>query len=70
MRIAVVTSSPPMTDGGHMVIARCLVHALRDHGHDADLIVCIGARFDDRVTGRVAGVAPHAPNNHHDLDPT
>ena len=29
-RIAVVTSSPPMVEGGHMVIARSLVQALRD----------------------------------------
>ena len=28
--------------------------------HDADLIVCVGARFDDRVTGRLDGFAPRA----------
>ena len=38
-RIAVVTSSPPMAEGGHMVIARELVNALREGGHDADIIV-------------------------------
>ena len=32
-RIAVVTSSPPMVEGGHMVIARELVRALREAGH-------------------------------------
>jgi acetolactate synthase-1/2/3 large subunit len=37
--------------------------------HDADLIVCVGARFDDRVTGRVEGFAPHARFIHLDIDP-
>ena len=37
--------------------------------HDADLIVCVGARFDDRVTGRVDGFAPHARFVHVDIDP-
>jgi glycosyltransferase involved in cell wall biosynthesis len=44
-RIAVVTSSPPMADGGHMVIARSLVQALRDAGHDADIVVTPQNRF-------------------------
>jgi glycosyltransferase involved in cell wall biosynthesis len=44
-RIAVVTSSPPMSDGGHMVIARSLVQALRDAGHIADIIVTPQNRF-------------------------
>jgi glycosyltransferase involved in cell wall biosynthesis len=44
-RIAVVTSSPPMSDGGHMVIARSLVQALRDAGHQADVIVTPQNRF-------------------------
>ena len=37
--------------------------------HDADLIVCVGARFDDRVTGRVDGFAPRARFVHVDIDP-
>jgi glycosyltransferase involved in cell wall biosynthesis len=44
-RIAVVTSSPPMAEGGHMVIARSLVQALRDAGHQADVIVTPQNRF-------------------------
>jgi acetolactate synthase-1/2/3 large subunit len=36
--------------------------------HDADLIVCVGARFDDRVTGRVDGFAPRARFIHVDID--
>jgi glycosyltransferase involved in cell wall biosynthesis len=39
MHIAVVTSSPPKVEGGHMVIARELTQALRDAGHDARVVV-------------------------------
>lgn len=34
----------------------------------ADLIVCLGARFDDRVTGRLDAFAPHARKIHVDID--
>jgi acetolactate synthase-1/2/3 large subunit len=34
-----------------------------------DLLLCIGARFDDRATGRLAGFAPHAKVIHMDVDP-
>lgn len=37
-RIAVVTSAPPGVEGGHLVIARSLVQALQEHGHEADII--------------------------------
>jgi acetolactate synthase-1/2/3 large subunit len=37
--------------------------------HHADLVVCVGARFDDRVTGKVAGFCPHAKVIHIDIDP-
>ncbi|MBX3193906.1 MAG: acetolactate synthase large subunit [Microbacteriaceae bacterium] len=36
---------------------------------EADLIVALGARFDDRVTGRVADFAPEAKIVHVDIDP-
>ncbi len=36
----------------------------------SDLILCIGARFDDRVTGKVSEFAPHAKIIHIDIDPT
>jgi acetolactate synthase-1/2/3 large subunit len=36
---------------------------------EADLIICIGARFDDRVTGDVSRFAPHARIIHVDVDP-
>ncbi len=34
----------------------------------ADLIVCIGARFDDRVTGRLDAFAPNSTKIHIDID--
>ena len=37
--------------------------------HHADLVVCVGARFDDRVTGRLDGFCPHAKIIHIDIDP-
>ena len=36
---------------------------------EADLIVALGARFDDRVTGKAALFAPHAQVVHVDIDP-
>jgi acetolactate synthase I/II/III large subunit len=35
----------------------------------ADLIVSLGARFDDRVTGKLSSFAPHATIVHADVDP-
>jgi acetolactate synthase-1/2/3 large subunit len=35
----------------------------------ADVIVALGVRFDDRVTGRLAAFAPHAKIIHVDIDP-
>jgi acetolactate synthase-1/2/3 large subunit len=35
----------------------------------ADLIVALGARFDDRVTGKLSSFAPHAAVVHADVDP-
>lgn len=37
---------------------------------DADLLIAIGMRFDDRVTGKVDAFAPHAKVVHIDIDPT
>lgn len=37
--------------------------------HDSDLIVCVGARFDDRVTGDVETFAPNSKKIHIDIDP-
>lgn len=43
--VAVVTSSPPFAEGGHLVMARELVRALREEGHEAGLIVTPQNRF-------------------------
>ncbi|MBU0533351.1 MAG: biosynthetic-type acetolactate synthase large subunit [Candidatus Omnitrophica bacterium] len=37
---------------------------------ESDLIIAIGARFDDRVTGKTESFAPHAKIIHIDIDPT
>jgi acetolactate synthase-1/2/3 large subunit len=37
---------------------------------NCDLLVAVGARFDDRVTGRIDAFAPHAKIIHVDIDPT
>ena len=36
--------------------------------HDCDLLICLGARFDDRVTGRVNAFAPNSKKIHLDID--
>ncbi|MBC7375338.1 MAG: acetolactate synthase large subunit, partial [Frankiales bacterium] len=35
----------------------------------SDLLICLGARFDDRVTGKLASFAPGAAIIHADIDP-
>ena len=37
--------------------------------HECDLLIAIGARFDDRVTGRLDDFCPHAKIIHIDIDP-
>lgn len=53
-RIAVVTSSPPFIEGGHLVIARALVRALCECGHDAGLVVTPQNRFGRLASAYVA----------------
>src|SRR5690349_21107875 len=38
--------------------------------HDCDLMICIGARFDDRITGRVDAFSPGSRKIHVDIDPS
>jgi acetolactate synthase-1/2/3 large subunit len=38
--------------------------------HHCDLLVAVGARFDDRVTGKLADFCPEAQVIHIDIDPT
>ena len=37
--------------------------------HDCDLLIAIGARFDDRITGDLEKFCPHAKIVHIDIDP-
>ena len=38
--------------------------------HDCDVMLNIGARFDDRVTGRLNAFSPHSKKIHADIDPS
>ena len=38
--------------------------------HDCDVMVCVGARFDDRVTGRLDAFSPGSKKIHIDIDPS
>jgi acetolactate synthase-1/2/3 large subunit len=38
--------------------------------HGCDLMVCIGARFDDRITGRLDAFSPNSRKIHVDIDPS
>ncbi|MEE8190745.1 MAG: biosynthetic-type acetolactate synthase large subunit [Candidatus Scalindua sediminis] len=38
--------------------------------HESDLLIAIGARFDDRITGKIDEFAPQARIIHIDIDPT
>ncbi len=38
--------------------------------HDCDVMICIGARFDDRITGRLNAFSPNSKKIHVDIDPS
>jgi acetolactate synthase-1/2/3 large subunit len=38
--------------------------------HQSDLLIAVGARFDDRVTGKISEFIPHAKVIHIDIDPS
>jgi acetolactate synthase I/II/III large subunit len=38
--------------------------------HGCDVMICVGARFDDRVTGRVDAFSPNSQKIHIDIDPS
>ena len=38
--------------------------------HDCDVMLCVGARFDDRITGRLDAFAPNSKKIHIDIDPS
>jgi len=45
MKIAVITSNPLFAEGGHVVLARSLVDALREAGHEVDMVRTPQNRF-------------------------
>jgi glycosyltransferase involved in cell wall biosynthesis len=53
-RVAVVTSHPPFVEGGHLVVARALVTALREAGHAADLVLTPQNRFGRQAAAYLA----------------
>jgi len=54
MRVCVVTSDVPFVEGGHLTIARCLIRALREFGHEADLITTPQNRFGRQFSAYLA----------------
>ncbi|MGB3502241.1 MAG: acetolactate synthase 3 large subunit [Mesorhizobium sp.] len=38
--------------------------------HDCDVMLCLGARFDDRITGRLNAFSPNSKKIHIDIDPS
>ena len=38
--------------------------------HDCDVMICLGARFDDRITGRLDAFSPNSRKVHVDIDPS
>lgn len=63
--------------GGYPATDRQFVGMLGMHGtyeanmamHDCDVLLAVGARFDDRVTGKIAEFCPDATIIHIDVDP-
>jgi acetolactate synthase-1/2/3 large subunit len=64
--------------GGYPATDRQFVGMLGMHGtyeanmamHHCDVLIAVGARFDDRVTGNVEKFCPHARIVHVDIDPS
>jgi glycosyltransferase involved in cell wall biosynthesis len=52
--VLVVTSSPPLVEGGHLVIARCLEQALIDAGHRASIVTTPSNRFGRQASAYAA----------------
>jgi glycosyltransferase involved in cell wall biosynthesis len=52
--VLVVTSAPPLIEGGHLVIARSLEHALREAGHQAAIVTTPSNRFGRQASAYLA----------------
>ncbi len=64
--LAVVTSRPPFVEGGHLVIARSLVAALREGGHEADLVVTPQNRLGRQAAAYLATWLTDVGRTHDD----
>jgi glycosyltransferase involved in cell wall biosynthesis len=53
-RIAVVTSSPLFVEGGHLILARALVQALREAGHSSEIVLTPQNRFGRQAAAYLA----------------
>ena len=59
----------PMSDG--QFIGMLGMHGTYEANmtmHQCDLMICVGARFDDRITGKVSGFSPNSKKIHLDID--
>jgi acetolactate synthase-1/2/3 large subunit len=61
---AIPTSDPSFLGMLGMHGTKAANHAVQE----CDLLICVGARFDDRATGKLASFAPHARVIHFDID--
>jgi len=79
----VVKTGYPITStlmglGGYPATDKLFLGMLGMHGtfeanlamYNCDVMVCVGARFDDRVTGKLTEFAPKAKKIHIDIDPS
>jgi len=69
-RIAVVTSTPLFVEGGHLVMARALVQALRECGHEAELVLTPQNRFGRQGAAYLAAWLTDVgmSHNNHPID--
>ncbi|HTE17284.1 MAG TPA: biosynthetic-type acetolactate synthase large subunit, partial [Armatimonadota bacterium] len=76
-RTNIMVTSTLLGKGGFPETHDLSLHMLGMHGteyanyavHNTDLLIAVGARFDDRVTGKLDQFAPHAKVIHVDIDP-
>ncbi len=60
----------PMTDGKFLgMLGMHGTYEANMAMHETDTLIAIGARFDDRVTGKIEHFCPHAKIIHIDVDP-
>jgi glycosyltransferase involved in cell wall biosynthesis len=67
MRVAVATSTPLFVEGGHLVMARALVQALREAGHEAELVLTPQNRFGRQGAAYLAAWLTDVGMGHNNL---